>query len=157
MVIADDHRIAIDEGTVNVELVDSVMSSPYEISYRPQGTCQPQVEIQPVGERLQVRHLKSCHGKGYKEGTIFTLKLSTHASYELQLKAGRITVSGTPGIDAFGEIDCQVSVGRITNARKGLDLAIHRKHLLGASVQHIGEGGNAKLSVNITYGELNIL
>ncbi|CDG85920.1 hypothetical protein [Janthinobacterium agaricidamnosum] len=147
-------HIRIDAGGVDVELIDVPPDTPPELSYRAQGTCQPEVEITTVGEVLQARHLKSCHGKGDHEGTVFTLRLSAQSSFSLELGAGGVRISG--GMAQYKRIDLAVKVGGIHNHRRDLALERRRPFLVGAAASLQRDTGEQAMQVALTYGGISL-
>lgn len=147
-------HIQIDAGGVEVELADTPADTPPALSYRAQGRCQPEVDIVRSGHSLQARHLRSCHGTGRNEGTIFTLTVSAHASFALALDAGGVSIRGDLG--DYRRVDFSVRVGGIRNYRRDLDLPQTRRMLVGASAMLERPGGDQTMQVRLKYGGISL-
>lgn len=148
-------QIQIDAGGVNVQLLDVPPDTPPELSYRAQGsTCQPEVAITSEDGLLKARHIKSCHGRGENEGTVFTLKLSAQSSFALKLSAGGVQLSGE--LAHYRNIDLAVKVGGIRNNRSDLALEQERVFLIGAKGWARRDSGEQSMNIELDYGGIRL-
>jgi hypothetical protein len=147
-------QIRIDAGAVNVELVDAPADAAPELTYRAQGSCQPEVTIVQNGEALEARHIKSCHGTGRGEGTIFTLRISSRSNFLLTLDAGGVRIRGD--LDHYRRLDFAVRVGGIKNFRRDVSLSQERHLLVGATALFERDGGESDMVVKLKYGGISL-
>ena len=147
-------QIRIDAGAVDVELVDGPADVAPELTYRPQGTCQPEVAIVRSGESLEARHIKSCHGAGREQGTIFTLKISSRSNFLLMLDAGGVRIRGD--LEHYRRLDFAVRVGGIKNFRRDVSLSQERRLLVGATALFERDGGESEMLVKLKYGGISL-
>ncbi|AXA92879.1 hypothetical protein [Massilia sp. YMA4] len=143
--------IRIDAGGVELELVDEPMAEPFELSWRAQGRCQPEVAIARDGAVTTARHVRSCHGAGDHEGTIFTLRMSARTSFELALTAGGVTLTGM-GLDNYRDLRFATRVGGISGGRPDLPWHKQRKWLVGAEAAAVRDSGCCTMAIHVTYG-----
>lgn len=148
------HTISIDAGGVNLELTDEPANTPPQLSYRAQGTCQPEVAITTSNGVLQARHLKSCHGTGDHEGTVFLLRLPAQSTFTLALGAGGVRISGD--LEHFRSIALKVKVGGIRNYRRDLVLDQRRPFLIGATATLERDSGQQSMVVDLNYGGISL-
>ncbi len=152
---AAPQTIRIDAGGVELELVDTPMDAPFELSYRAQGKCQPQVAITRENDVTTARHIKSCHGSGEHEGTIFTLRMSALTSFELELTAGGVFLSGA-GLENYRDMQFATRVGGISGSRPDLPWQTQRKWLVGAEASARRDRGCCTLAIRVTYGGISV-
>lgn len=148
-------QVRIDAGGVNVELVDAPLEPPVQLTYRAQGSCQPEVNIVATDKLIEAEHTKSCHGSGDHEGTIFTLKVNAHTSLDLQLTAGGVTIAPA-GLENYRQIRLESTVGGIATLPASLGMTRQRRWLVGGTAQRDGEAGCCTLSVHVNYGGISI-
>lgn len=147
--------IRIDAGGVELELVDEPMATPFELTYRAQGKCQPEVAIVREGDVTTARHVRSCHGTGDHEGTIFTLRMAASTSFELELTAGGVMLTGA-GLDNYRELRFATRVGGISGGRADLPWQTTRKWLVGAEAAASRARGCCTLAIRVTYGGIAV-
>lgn len=147
--------IRIDAGGVELELVDAPMAVPFELTYRAQGKCQPEVAIVRDGDVTTARHVRSCHGTGHYEGTIFTLRMSARTSFELELTAGGVTLTGA-GLDNYRDLRFATRVGGIGGGRPDLPWRTARKWLVGAEASVQRERGCCTLAIRVACGGIAV-
>lgn len=152
---ATPQTIRIDAGGVELELVDAPMDAPFELSYRAQGKCQPEVAITRENTVTTARHIKSCHGAGEHEGTIFTLCMSALTSFELELTAGGVFLSGA-GLENYRDMQFATRVGGISGSRPDLPWHTQRKWLVGAEASARRDRGCCTLAIRVTYGGISV-
>jgi len=152
---AAPQTIRIDAGGVELELVDAPMDPPFELTYRPQGRCQPEVAITRENDVTTARHIKSCHGAGDYEGTIFTLRMSAQTSFELELTAGGITLTGA-GLENYRDMRFATRVGGISGERPDLPWEKRRKWLVGAEAFAQRASGCCTLAIRVAYGGISV-
>ncbi|GGY98840.1 hypothetical protein ACFFTM_20050 [Pseudoduganella plicata] len=152
---AAPQTIRIDAGGVELELVDGPMDAPFELSYRPQGKCQPEVAITHEENVTTARHTKSCHGTGDYEGTIFTLRMSALTSFELELTAGGVSLSGT-GLENYRDMRFSTRVGGISGSRPDLPWTKVRKWLVGAEASAQRDSGCCTMAIRVSYGGISV-
>ncbi|MBI3711413.1 MAG: hypothetical protein HY253_00390 [Burkholderiales bacterium] len=133
---AQEIEIRIDEGTVNVEFVELPANQTYDLQLHAQGECQPEIAIEKRNALINVTHTKSCHGNGYREGSIFSLKLSKNASHNLSLNAGTINISGKQLDQLCSEFTARVMVGGIRQEVEIEHLFVERKMVVGAQANY---------------------
>jgi hypothetical protein len=133
---AQDIEIRIDEGTVNVEFVELPPNQTYDLQLHAQGQCQPEIAIEEKHAMVNVTHTKNCHGNGYREGSIFSLKLSINASHRLSLNAGTINVSGRQLDQLCSQFSARVAVGGIRQDVALANLFVERKMVVGAQASY---------------------
>jgi hypothetical protein len=147
--------IRIDAGGVELELVDAPMAVPFELTYRAQGRCQPEVAIVRDGAVTTARHVRSCHGSGDYEGTIFTLRMSARTSFELELTAGGVTLTGA-GLDNYRELRFATRVGGIGGERPDLPWHKERRWLVGAEAAARRDSGCCTMAIRVAYGGISV-
>lgn len=148
--------IRIDAGGVELELVEEPMAVPFELTYRPQGKCQPEVAIVRQGDVTTARHVRSCHGVGDHEGTIFTLRMSARTSFELELTAGGVTLTGA-GLDNYRDLHFATKVGGISGGRPDLPWHKQRKWLVGAEAAARRDAGCCTMAIRVAYGGIVVV
>lgn len=147
--------IRIDAGGVELELVDAPMAAPFELTYRAQGQCRPEVSIVSENDVTTARHLKSCHGVGEHEGTIFTLRISAMTSFELELTAGGVMLSGA-GLENYRDMQFTTGVGGISGGRPDLPWEKRRKWLVGAQASAQRASGCCTMAIRVSYGGISV-
>jgi hypothetical protein len=147
--------IRIDAGGVELELVDAPMATPFELTYRPQGQCRPEVSIVSENGVTTARHIKSCHGVGEHEGTIFALRMSARTSFELELTAGGVMLSGA-GLENYRDMQFATGVGGISGGRPDLPWEKRRKWLVGAQASAQRDGGCCTMAIRVSYGGISV-
>lgn len=147
-------EIRIDAGAVDIELTDAPPDALPELTYRPQGSCQPDVAIVRQGASLEARHVKSCHGSGPHEGTVFTLRMSSRSNFLLTLDAGGISIRGD--LAHYRRLDFAVGVGGIKNFRRDLSLPQERRFLVGATALLERDGGESEMLVKLKVGGIKL-
>lgn len=153
--VAAPQLIRIDAGGVELELVDAPMAVPFELAYRAQGKCQPEVAIARDGDVTTARHVRSCHGSGDYEGTIFTLRMSARTSFELELTAGGVTLTGA-GLDNYRDLRFATRVGGISGERPDLAWHKQRKWLVGAEAWALRDSGCCTMAIRVAYGGIAV-
>ncbi len=156
-------EIHIDEGTVNVEFAELPSQQAYQLTLQAQGQCQPEIVVEEKKHSVSVTHTKNCHGNGYREGSIFSLKLPPNASHNLVLNAGTIKVSGAQLNQLCSTFSARVAVGGIRNEVALANVAVERKMVVGAQANYVnkpGEGvfsaATTELRLQVRYGEVRI-
>ena len=132
MTHAQDLEFQIDEGTIDIEFTELPSNQAYVLALQAQGQCKPEISIKEESNVVNVIHVKNCHGNGYREGSLLSLKLPLHTSHRVVLNAGTINVSAAQ-INQFCEkFSASVTVGDIRNDAKLTNLSVERKLVVGA-------------------------
>jgi len=130
---ASPQTIRIDAGGIELELVDAPMDPPFELTYRPQGQCRPEVAITRENGVTTARHTKSCHGTG---------------DYE-------VTLTGT-GLENYRDLRFATRVGGISGERPDLPWDKRRKWLVGAEASAQRDSGCCTMAIRVDYGGISV-
>ena len=122
--------IDIDKGTVYLKISDDNSIDSHKITYRPQGTCVPEISIVKKRKYTDLSHTKDCHGTGINQGTIFDIELAPNKKHVITLSVGRIVVPSISQSETIKQISADVILGAIQGGDKNTQ--IERTPLLGA-------------------------
>ncbi len=122
--------IDIDKGTVYLKIADDNSIDSHKITYRPQGTCVPEVSIVSKGKYSDLSHTEDCHGTGRNQGTIFDIELAPNQKHIITLTMGRILAPSISQSETIKHISADVTVGAIQGG--GKNTQVERTLLLGA-------------------------